>query len=247
MSFENSGTNIKDGLLRPSLAIILMVTIILVYFIGVYLHIKVIKVCRKEMQMTWKLDIIYSISTLFYFSLAITMFVITYLNISEMTDLCSGNGKIVCKGIKFITFLGRMYICSHSLVISLMKYCMVVLYDKVRKIGKYKVEITFFLVDILYPAIAFILLYLIKNDDKFGADPYEEKIFLQNSFTITNRTILSLFNHCKNEDMETTFIRYIFNIVQTFICWILAISTFINSINILGVFLYFQIFKCMNR
>ena len=247
MGFGNSETNIKDGLLSTSLVVVLMVTIILVYWIGVYLHIKVIKVCKKDKQMTWKLDIVNSIATLFYFKLAIVMFIITYLNTLEITDLCSDNGKIVCKGIKFITFLGRMYICSHSLVISLMKYCMVVLHDKVQMIGKCKVEITFFLVDILYPAIAFILLYLIKKDDKFSADPYEEKNFLKNSFTVTNRTVLSLFNHCKNDDLETTFLRYIFNIVQTVVCWILTISTFMNSVNILEVLLYFQIFKSMNR
>ena len=247
MSFANSETTIKDGLLNTSLVVVLMVTIILVYLIGVYLHTKVIKVCKKDMQMTWKLDIVNSISTLFYFHLAIVMFVVTYLNTSKFTDLCSGNGKIVCKGIKFVTFLGRMYICSHSLVISLMKYCMIVLHDKARKIGKCKVEIIFFLVDILYPSMAFILLYLIKKDDKFSADPYEEKVFLQNSFTISNRTVLSLFNHCKNEDLETSLLPYIFNIVQTIVCWILTISTFMNSVNILEMLLYFKIFKSMNR
>ena len=107
MNFENSEKDIKHGLLSTSLVITLKVIIILLYLIGVYLHIKIINVCKKDKPMTWKLDIVNSISTLFFFNLAIVLFVITYLKVSAIIDLCSDNGKIVCEGIKFITFLGR--------------------------------------------------------------------------------------------------------------------------------------------
>ena len=216
------------------------------WLVGVFLHIKIIKICKKDKPMTWKLDIVNSVSTLFYFGLTIVMFVFTYLKVSFIFDLCSY--YFICKGIKFVIFLGRMYVCSHSLIISLVKYCMIVFHEKVGKVGKRKVEILFVMIDLFYPAISFILLFFIKKNDKFSADPYNEHFFRQNALKFSNETaVKSLFDYCTYEKMDVNLFHHIVNIIKTTTCWTLTISTFLNSINILEIILYFKIFRFMNR
>ena len=144
--------------------------------------------------------------------------------------------------------MGRIYITSHSLIISLMKYCIVVCQEKVRVVGKHKVENLFLFLDILYPTMVFGTLRLIKKDNTFASDPYQEEFFHQKSITNTNETIVKLFDACTfDEEFDEISIPYIFYIVRTIVCWILSISIFLNSINVLEVFFYYMIFRCMNR
>ena len=247
MDTENSEKNIKDIPLDNSVVAILIVIMILVYFIGVYLHTKIIKISKKDKTITWKLDILNSISILFYFNLASVMFLVTYLKIALKKDLCSHTTKWICYGLKTMVFLGRIHITSHSLIISLMKYCIIIFHDKARSVGKRKVENLFLLLDILYPTMIFFLFHLIKNDYTFVADPYREEFFREKSITVTNKTIVKLFDACDYEAYDEISIPYIFSIFRTTFCWILSISIFLNSINILEVFIYYKIFRFMNR
>ena len=128
-----------------------------------------------------------------------------------------------------------------------MKYCIIIFHDNVRSVGKRKIENLFLLLDILYPTMTFFLFHLIKNDYTFVADPYQEEFFHQKSITVTNKTIVKLFDTCVYEAYEEISIPYIFSILRTTLCWILSISIFLNSINILEVFIYYKIFRFMNR
>ena len=247
MDTKNSEKDTKDIPLDTSLVVILIVIMLLVYFIGIYLHIKIIKISKKDKAITWKLDILNSISILFYFNLASVMFLVTYLKIALKSDLCSLTNIWICYGLKAMIFLGRIYITSHSLIISVMKYCIIIFHEKVRSIGKRKVENLFLVLDILFPTMIFFLFHLIKNDNTFVGDPYQEEFFHQNSITVTNKTIVKLFDVCVYEPYAEISIPYIFSILRTTFCWILSISIFLNSINILEVFIYYKIFRFMNR
>ena len=247
MDTENSQNHIKHPL-NTSLVVILIVIMVIVYLIGVYLHTRIIKISKKDKAITWKLDILNSISILFYFNLAFVMFLVTYLKVASKIDLCSYTATWICYGLKLIVFTGRMYITSHSLIISLMKYCIIIFQEKVRAVGKHRIENLFLFLDILYPSMVFGILRLIKKDDSFASDPYQEQFFHQKSITNTNETIVKLFDACTfDEAFDEISIPYIFYIVRTIICWILSISIFLNSINVLEVFFYYMIFRCMNR
>ena len=47
--------------------IALMVVAVVIYFCGVYFHVKIIQASRKDKDLTWKLDITNSIIMLFHF------------------------------------------------------------------------------------------------------------------------------------------------------------------------------------
>ena len=248
MDTENSENFIEDVPLNTSLVVILIVIMVIVYSIGMYLHVRIIKISKKDKAITWKLDILNSVSVLFYFNLAFVMFIVTYLKVALEIDLCSNTATWICYAVKLLVFCGRMYIISHSLIISLMKYCIIVFQDKVRAVGKHRVETLFLFLDILYPTMVFGILRLIKKDNEFPSDPFEEVFFHQNSITNTNKTIVKLFDACLfDESFHEISIPIIFHIFRTALCWILAISIFLNSINILEVFFYYKIFRYMNR
>ena len=101
MDTENSEKETKDISLDTSVVFILIIIMVLVYFIGVYLHIKIIKVSKKDKTITWKLDILNSISILFYFNLASVMFLVTYLKITLKRDLCSHTTIWICYGLSY--------------------------------------------------------------------------------------------------------------------------------------------------
>ena len=128
-----------------------------------------------------------------------------------------------------------------------MKYCIIIVHEKVRSMGKRKVEYLFLVLDVFYPTMIFFLFHLLKNDNTFVGDPYQEEFFLQNSITVTNKTIVKLFGVCVYEAYDEISIPYIVSVLQTTFCWILSISIFLNSINILEVFIYYKIFRFMNR
>ena len=248
MDSENSESLIEDVALNTTLVVILIVIMVIVYLIGIYLHTRIITISKKDKAITWKLDILNSISVLFYFNLAFVMFIVTYLKVALEIDLCGYTAAWICYVVKWILFMGRIYITSHSLIISLMKYCIVVCQEKVRVVGKRKVENLFLFLDILYPTMVFGTLRLIKKDNTFASDPYQEEFFHQKSITNTNETIVKLFDACIfDEAFDEISIPYIFYTVRTIVCWILSISIFLNSINVLEVFFYYMIFRHMNR
>ena len=132
-----------------------------------------------------------------------------------------------------------------------MKYCTIVFHDKVRAVGKHKIETIFFWLDILYPVCIYGLFYVVKKDYNFIADPYLEQFYPRKPGTISgvnsNKTVPNLFEACEFVSFEKMSVHYIFNITKTTFCWVLAISILLNSLNILEAFFYSNIFRTMNR
>ena len=252
METEHSVDNNEAGSVNNSLVVILIVILIFMYFIGVYLHTKIIQTSKRDKTLTWKLDIVNSISVLFHFPIAIIMFIVTYLKLDLKSDICSYIGPWICYVIKIIIFMGRNYIVSHSLIICLMKYCIIVFHDKVREVGKHMVETIFVWMDVLYPIFIYVLFNVTKKDNNFIANLYQEQYYYPRKQGMildvnTNKTVSKLFNACKYEPFEQISFHYIFNISKTTLCWISAISILLNSLNILEAFLYFKTFRFMNR
>ena len=248
MDTEKSENYTNEIPLNTSLVIILIIIMVIVYSIGLYLHTRIITVSKKDKAITWKLDILNSICILFYFNIAFVMFLVTYLKVASKIDICSYTATWICYGLKLIVFTGRMYIISHSLIISLMKYCNIIFQEKVRAVGKHRIENLFLFLDVLYPTMVFGIIRLIKKDETFPNDPFQEEFFHQKSITNTYKTTGKLFDACSfDEAFDEISIPYIFYILRMTFCWILSISIFLNSINILEVFFYYKIFRYMNR
>ena len=93
---------------------LMCVLVVCAYIIGIYLHSRVILVCKKEKEMTWKLDILNSCVVLINYGHVIIMYSLTYL----VTDLPSFTGNWFCYISKALTLYGNTLVISHSFLIS---------------------------------------------------------------------------------------------------------------------------------
>ena len=113
----------------------LMITLMCcIYGIGVFLHTKVIQVCKREKGTCWKLHIFDSCYKMFHYAILILMCGLT----NTITDLHHYTGKWLCYTYKAFNMYGNSSILGHSFVISAMKYTIIVYSLKVRAIGKEK-------------------------------------------------------------------------------------------------------------
>ena len=95
------------------------------YIIGVHLHMKIIQVSKKEKELTWKMDITNSIFQMIHFFNCIFMHTLTYSipNLHELT------GKWFCYVVKCLNVIGAAHTTGHSVLISLIKYVVIVHYQ----------------------------------------------------------------------------------------------------------------------
>ena len=105
---------------------------IIIVFIGLYLHVKIIKISKKEKEMTWKLDITNSCILIFNCSHCLFMECITHI----VPNLYKYTGEWFCYTSKIINYYGSLYTIGHSMIISILKYVLIVHWKKARSFGK---------------------------------------------------------------------------------------------------------------
>ena len=98
------------------------VLVLCFYFIGVYLHSKIIVASKRDKEMTWKLDVINSVGISFHYAHVLILSGITYM----IKDLYLYTGSWFCYLSKIITVSGMALVTGHSLIIAMMKYTMIV-------------------------------------------------------------------------------------------------------------------------
>ena len=98
--------------------IALMVVAVVIYFWGVYFHLKIVEVSKKDKDITWKLDVANSIMIILIYSRSITMHCITYI----IRDLYKYTGQWFCYVFKVLGIYSTFYLYGHALIISLTKY-----------------------------------------------------------------------------------------------------------------------------
>ena len=133
--------------------IIFSICALCVYIIGLYFHTKIIIVSRKEKEMTWKLDVTNSSLLIAHFTYKLTMHGITYI----VPDLYLFTGEWFCYASKFFTYYGTLYTSTHSLIVSVMKFFLIVHWKNVRNFGKDKVKEIFFFLNFLHPLFTIAL------------------------------------------------------------------------------------------
>ena len=116
--------------------IITSVIFICAYFIGLYFHIQIIRVSKKDKDITWKLDIVNSSLLIIHFTHSILMHCITYIE----PDLYKYTGECFCYLSKFLTYYGILHIAAHSFIVSTMKYIFIIRWKKARTVGHDKVQ-----------------------------------------------------------------------------------------------------------
>ena len=242
MYINNSKT---DYIIIAILAIVAMCLCI----VGVYLHVKIIKVSIKDKEMTWKLDITNSGILIFLNVNAIFMHSITYL----IGDLYTYTGEWFCYTEKVIAHYGNLYGLGHSLIVSILKYVIIVHWHAARAYGNENITEAFFWLNFLYP-ILMISFELISRPDFFWAyDGYAQIDRClgdpkHNWDPISNKSLTKLHNLCEFSVLSNeNYLEYGIKIFRIMICWLTVVLTYVIAWNIIEMFLYHQIFKFMRR
>ena len=150
----NTTTEEDTAAMESNIALTIIIGIIAIccYVLGIYLHAKIIIICKKEKEVTWKLNIANSVFVIATF----TYNILLRLSIYMIPDLYLVTGEWFCYTSKIIIDYGMMYIVGYSTVICLMKYCVVVRDETIRPYKRSVLD-TFFWMNMLHPAIGILL------------------------------------------------------------------------------------------
>ena len=225
---------------------LMCVLVVCAYIIGIYLHSRVILVCKKEKEMTWKLDILNSCVVLINYGHVIIMYSLTYL----VADLHTFTGNWFCYISKALTLYGNTLVISHSFIISLMKYVMIVFQQKIASFGKTKMKSIFLWFNILYPIYLNGMVALARPDYLVVYDGINQaNRCLGRTDVYKNENLTKLLDLCINisEPCQRMSFDYVVYIGRTSTCWFHIILFLLNFTNVLEIFIYYQIFKYMKR
>jgi hypothetical protein len=243
-------TNNKYGEVTIWNIVILPMVSVLVYLIGIHLHSKVIKVSLKEKDLTWKQDIAYSCVVIFHYTHSLLMYGITYI----VQDLHTHTGNWFCYGFKALTYYGYLYIQSHTLIISMLKYCIIVRWKMARQIGHEKVKSFCFWANFAYPALMIVIHLIISYDFFWAWDGYSQIERClgdpKGNLRFGNKdSSTKLSDICKqlHQPSNQNYFEYAIYICRSGICWIQLVISYITHVNIVEMILYCLIFRLMHR
>ena len=234
--------------------IALMVAAVVIYFCGVYFHVRIIQVSKKDKDITWKLDIANSIMMLFIYFQAIAMHGITYI----IRDLYTFTGHWFCYVFKVISTYSNIYLGGHALIISLTKYSIIIHWQKAREWGNEKVALLYFWINIMYPVISILIWLCIRPDffwaydgmaqiDRCLGDPKD--MWVDNFEKLKeNKTLTKLADLCQMiAPPQQDYIQYIIHTIKICTCWLHVGFQYGSATNILEMAVYPQIFSFMRR
>ena len=98
------------------------------FLIGLYLQIKVIVVSKLEKDVTWRIDICHSVVMITLFCFRILFEMIMYI----IPSLHQYTGNWICYVGYFAILNGYLSVVSHSLVISIYKYVLILHQERIR-------------------------------------------------------------------------------------------------------------------
>ena len=234
--------------------IALMVVAVVIYFWGVYFHLKIVEVSKKDKDITWKLDVANSIMIILIYSRSITMHCITYI----IRDLYKYTGQWFCYVFKVLGIYSTFYLYGHALIISLTKYTIIVHWQKAREWGNKKVAMVYFWINIIHPGISILIWFCIRTDFIWAFDGWAQidrclgdpKDRWEDNFEKMkeNASLVLPHNLCQIiAPPQQDYIQYIIHMVRTFICWIHVGVHYGATTNFLEMAVYCKIFVFMRR
>ena len=221
----------------------------IVYIIGSTLHIKIIKLSKKTKEaITWKLDIANSSILLILNAIVITIHGITYV----VPNLHTYTGRWFCYTYIAVAHYGTLYHIGHSLVVSIFKYIIIVLWQKTRAFGEEKMKKLFFWVNILHPIVGLALHFLARPDFLFvftGVTPGNRCLGEGSDNVVHNKTSRSkLLALCEiPEPVAHSWLDDALLMARKSVCIFQAISIYLIALNIFEIFVYYQIFSFAYR
>ena len=223
---------------------------ILTFCIGIIIHVRIIIISKREKDLTWKLDITHSSLTIAHFTHTILIYGITY----AVEDLYIYTGEWYCYLAKELRYYGGLYVTAHSLVVSIMKYILIIHWKKVREFGQDKVKNIFFFVNFLHPICTVAIHLMIRSDFLWVHDPYKEidlclgdpKNYWGQS---RNGTPAKLHNMCMSISSPdpSSILSQMMYLFRSSVCWIQITCLYLIGWNFFEMLFYCRIFAFMRR
>ena len=224
--------------------------LICIYCIGLYLHLKVIKVSKKEKELTWRLDVTNSYMVMCHHAHVFTIEIVTYI----VPDIHTYTGEWFCYFSKLVTLYGNYYIIGHSMIIAIFKYVIIVCWEKARDVGHEKIKGIFFWYNLVYSVTMFLPHFLYEPEylwvhdsfariDRCLGDPKN------NWGPDSNRTQIKMHHICKRltEAYHQDYIWHALNNLRAGTCWVHVLVCYLVGLNIIEMLVYCRIFSFMRR
>ena len=213
--------------------------VICIYIIGVCLHLKIVKVSKKEKDLTWKLDVANSIVVLFVYALRIFISTINFI----IKDLHTFTGKWFCYASRLVFEYHVEYVSGYSLIISMFKY-FVTVHGEILMPFQGNVTLAFLVINFIHPILS-IFLHLILVPDYFVRSMSFEAInqCLGGSINNTMETMAV----CSNEIVDQFSFVGVLYILRRCFCSTRVLLHLMIVFNFFEMFFYFKIFAYMKR
>ena len=220
------------------------------YFVGISLHSKVLFVSLREKDLTWKFNVTNAIVAMFHFSHVLFLHILTYF----VEDLSTYTGDWFCYVAKVLRYYGAMYITGYSLMISSLKYILIIYWKDVREFGKNKTKEIVFWFHLLHPSLNLLLHLIVTPDFIWTYDAYKEIDLClgdpKNHWTSDNTTSqIKLHDLCLNllKGDRDGFVDHFIVFLQSCMCWFQFVILYLTTWNLLELILYCRIFWFMRR
>jgi hypothetical protein len=175
---------------------------------------------------------------------------ITYI----VPNLYTYTGEWFCYASKVVSYYGMLYTAGHSMIISLLKYILIVHWKKSRNFGKENVKEVFFWINIFY-SFFMILIHLIIEPDFFRdwdglaridrclGDPKN------NWGPDSNRTQTKAHNICQQfiEPSPDKYVASTIHIIRIGACWVHVVFLYLVLWNVFEIVAYLRIFAIIRR
>ena len=221
-----------------------------IYLTGLFFHVKIIKISKKDKEMTWKLDLSNSCLLLVHHGHCIIMDIITY----SIQDIHTYTGNWFCYTSKVIMFYGNLYTVGHSMIISILKYILIVHWQRVRSFGQEKMKTLFFWINLFYPWFMITIHLIIKPDFFLIYDGYQRIDMClgdpnNNWGPNTNRTQIKIHSVCKIlvQPPYDNYFAYTIYILRIGTCWTQVVFEYLVLWNVFEILVYCRIFAFMRR
>ena len=223
------------------------ITVIIIFAVGVYIHLKKIQICKKEKDATWKLEVTNSITVIIHCFNLCMIYGITYF----VSDLYSFTGKWFCYFSKVILSIGDAQSMGQSFMIAFTKL-LIIVYAETDMILKERIRNICFFINIFYGIVVLGIMNLARPDYVFV---YHSSladrclggtgVIARNDNTSSNSNLMNLCVIPRPEE-PTAFDHTVITIRRT-ACWLDAAFIYLNAANILEAFFYIRIFIYMQR
>ena len=243
-------SNTNDDKKPDATNLITILTIaISVFCLAIWTHIKVIKLSKREKDMTWKLDTTNSCLIISIIVHRYLMHGITFI----IQDLYLYTGKWFCYASKVLDLYGNLYMTAYSFIVASLKYVFIVRWEKVRDIGKEKTKTIFFWINLLHPIFT-IILHLINRPDflwAYDGFPQFDRCLgdpKENWSRGGNNSLTKLHNLCEfDEPFDNDLFEISVLYCRSTFCWLLVVTYYLVLLNILEILFYISIFRFTRR